>query len=134
VDNPSDPTYVLTDISWSTNPDAWEAARLQLANMLGSVPAAGPTAPSAAVRAYPNPWRPDRGYPKQIVFDNLPAGATVKIFTVSGHWVKNPPVSGTIATWDLTNDSGDDVASGLYIYLVKAPNSQNFRGKLAIIK
>ncbi|MFA5976377.1 MAG: putative Ig domain-containing protein [Elusimicrobiota bacterium] len=42
VDNPSDPTYVLTDISWSTNPDAWEAARLQLANIISGAPPASP--------------------------------------------------------------------------------------------
>ena len=34
VDNPNDPTYVLTDISWSTNPDRWEQARLLLAQII----------------------------------------------------------------------------------------------------
>jgi hypothetical protein len=34
VDVPSDPTYKHCDISWSTNPDDWEAARLQLANII----------------------------------------------------------------------------------------------------
>ncbi len=34
VDDPSDPTYVLTDISWSIDPDDWEAARKQLADII----------------------------------------------------------------------------------------------------
>jgi hypothetical protein len=34
VTDPKDPTYKRTDISWSTNPDDWEAARLQLANII----------------------------------------------------------------------------------------------------
>jgi hypothetical protein len=34
VDNPDDPTYVHTDISWSTDPDDWEAARRQLAGLI----------------------------------------------------------------------------------------------------
>jgi hypothetical protein len=34
VDNPEDPTYVHTDISWSTNPDAWDAARAELAAII----------------------------------------------------------------------------------------------------
>ncbi len=34
VDDNSDPTYVRTDISWSIDPDTWEAARLQLANII----------------------------------------------------------------------------------------------------
>ena len=36
VDNPSDPTYVHTDISWSNNPDVWEAARAELAAIISS--------------------------------------------------------------------------------------------------
>ena len=34
VDEPSDPTYVRTDISWSTDPDDWEAARAELADII----------------------------------------------------------------------------------------------------
>ena len=34
VDNPADPTYVHSDISWSTNPDVWESARKQLADII----------------------------------------------------------------------------------------------------
>jgi hypothetical protein len=34
VQEPSDPTWVRTDISWSTDPDLWEAARLELADLI----------------------------------------------------------------------------------------------------
>ena len=34
VTDPSDPTYVITDISWSINPDDWEAARAELAEII----------------------------------------------------------------------------------------------------
>ena len=36
VDNLSDPTYVHPDISWSNNPDVWEAARAQLAGIIAA--------------------------------------------------------------------------------------------------
>jgi hypothetical protein len=36
VEDPGDPTWVRTDISWSTDPDAWEAARAELARIIGS--------------------------------------------------------------------------------------------------
>ncbi len=41
VSDVNDPTWVRTDISWSTNPDAWESARAQLADIIegGSLPA-----------------------------------------------------------------------------------------------
>ncbi len=34
VDNPNDPTYVHTDISWSIDPDVWEATRAQLVEII----------------------------------------------------------------------------------------------------
>ncbi len=34
VDDPSDPTWIRTDISWSTDPDVWEAARQELADII----------------------------------------------------------------------------------------------------
>lgn len=36
IADPSDPTWVRTDISWSTNSDDWEAARAQLAAIIAS--------------------------------------------------------------------------------------------------
>ncbi len=37
VDDPIDPSYVRADISWSNDPDAWEAARSQLADIIENV-------------------------------------------------------------------------------------------------
>ncbi|HTL12803.1 MAG TPA: hypothetical protein VL588_09965, partial [Bdellovibrionota bacterium] len=34
VNDPGDPTWTRTDISWSTNPDDWEHSRAQLADIL----------------------------------------------------------------------------------------------------
>lgn len=34
VTDPDDPTWVLTDISWPTDPDVWEAARAELAEII----------------------------------------------------------------------------------------------------
>jgi hypothetical protein len=34
VEDPEDPGWVLTDISWSTDPDHWEAARAELAGII----------------------------------------------------------------------------------------------------
>ncbi|GAB7078410.1 DUF4091 domain-containing protein [Megalodesulfovibrio paquesii] len=36
VTDKADPSYVHADISWSTNPDDWEAARRRLAEMIGA--------------------------------------------------------------------------------------------------
>lgn len=34
INDPTDPTWVRSDISWSINPNDWEAARLELANII----------------------------------------------------------------------------------------------------
>ena len=34
VDDPGDPSWVRTDISWSTDPDDWETARAELAGII----------------------------------------------------------------------------------------------------
>jgi hypothetical protein len=83
-------------------------------------------------RVYPNPWRADRHASKPVTFDMLPIDATVKIFTVSGHWVKTLP-PGPTTTWDLNTDSGDKVASGLYIYLINSGSGKK-TGQIAVIK
>ena len=36
VEDPSEPNWVLADISWSTDPDVWEAARAELADIIES--------------------------------------------------------------------------------------------------
>jgi len=87
---------------------------------------------SIDVKAYPNPWRADRHANTPVTFDNLPSGGQVKIFTVSGHQVKTlPPGAGT---WDLTNEGGDKVASGVYIFLVTDGRGGKATGKVAIIR
>ncbi|MGL4514606.1 MAG: hypothetical protein ACRCT8_16075 [Lacipirellulaceae bacterium] len=40
ITDPNDPTYVVSDISWSTDPDEWESARRELATIIARGPAA----------------------------------------------------------------------------------------------
>jgi len=39
VDDPGDPTWIRTDISWPTDPDLWEAVRAELADIIESADA-----------------------------------------------------------------------------------------------
>jgi hypothetical protein len=88
----------------------------------------------SSARVFPNPWRSDKHTGVNISFGGLTLNSTVKIFTVSGHEVKSLDGSSGLATWDLTNDSGSKVASGIYIYLITNSQGDQTRGKLAIIK
>jgi hypothetical protein len=88
----------------------------------------------SSVRVYPNPWRVDKYSIPQVTFDRLPLGSIVKIFTLSGRFVKRLTAPAETALWDLTNDAGDTVASGLYIYVVTDSKGNRTRGKLTLIK
>jgi thermitase len=85
------------------------------------------------VYAYPNPWDIRKNNSRLITFANLPDTATLKIFTLSGFWVKTLQPANGRATWDLTSDAGDRVASGLYFYLATNGDTK-VRGTIAVIK
>jgi len=87
----------------------------------------------SAARIYPNPFRSARG-DTTITFDQMPADSTIKIFTVSGRLVKTLNATLDKIPWDLTNDSGDKVASGIYLYVITDNQGNKTRGKFTIIK
>jgi len=112
-------------------------------SLINTVSVAGPPLPTLAnLYAYPNPWDARKTSSRQIKFannpygqdSNLPDGTMIKIFTLSGFWVKTLIVENRTAVWqDLTNDAGERVASGLYFYVATSGSNQA-RGTIAIIK
>lgn len=101
---------------------------------LGSGSASAGSA-SISARVYPNPWRADRHAGKPIIFDQWTGSdVTINIFTLSGRRIKTLAPAANAAIWDLANDSGDPVASGLYLYLIANGQGQRGRGKLAILR
>src|ERR1019366_4595931 len=80
-------------------------------------------------------WRADRhaAHPS-ITFAGLTVGTTIKIFTASGHEVKELHTDGPSIAWDLTNDSGAKVASGIYLYVITDTAGDKVRGKIGVIR
>lgn len=85
---------------------------------------------------FPVPFQPGNNASHQnIRFANTPRGTNIKIFTVNGDLVKElttPDDSGQ-TVWDVTNISGDKVASDLYLYVAEITGSKQ-TGKLVIIR
>src|ERR1700686_275327 len=71
-----------------------------------------------SMRVYPNPWKADQHSNLLITFDHMALHTTVKIFTLSGRLVRTLDADNGSTTWDRKNDSGDAVASGVYLYLL----------------
>ena len=84
--------------------------------------------------AYPVPFIPSRG-DTDITFTNISPLCTIKIYTLNGELVRTiEHTSGaTSYSWDVTNDRGDRLGSGVYLYLIKDAKNKK-KGKLIIIR
>jgi len=91
------------------------------------------------VVVYPNPYIPNdndllNGTPASgISFGNLPADAQIEIYTISGEKVFSQTINTSPYKWKVKNNSGSDVASGVYLYLIKSVTGKK-TGKIAVIK
>ncbi|MCL5027756.1 MAG: hypothetical protein M1480_01915 [Bacteroidetes bacterium] len=75
---------------------------------------------------------------RRIYFENLPPKCTIRIFTLSGDYVKTIEHDGTIANgrefWNLLNTDGFSVAYGIYFAHIDAPGVGEKIIKFALIK
>ncbi len=79
----------------------------------------------SAVKVYPNPFKP-RKHTQGMTIDNLTATADIKIFSVTGELVRKLSYTAQngMAVWDGKNDSGSEVASGVYIAFIDSPSGK----------
>lgn len=86
-----------------------------------------PAASVSAVTIFPNPFRPALGH-NTVTFSNLPAGASLKVYTLLGQLLRTLTANGAgLATWDGTTDAGRAAATGLYVVHAKGGDSKVFR-------
>ncbi|MFC1566890.1 Ig-like domain-containing protein [bacterium] len=89
--------------------------------------------------AYPVPYKPREPRHKDITFTNLASECKIKIFTISGELVNTLEHTDSVSTtpgrfvWDVKSEAGNDVFSGLYIYLITSKHDKK-TGKLMIIR
>lgn len=94
------------------------------------------------VRTVPNPYRIsaawESSYQNKIAFVNLPPICDIRIYTLSGdhvHTLEHRSFGGQSGEeyWDLTNQSGSSVCTGLYVYTVQTETA-HFIGRFAVIR
>lgn len=66
---------------------------------------------------YPNPFIPKWGH-TAIYIRNLPENSRVQVFTISGRRVAEFPIQSQAETWNVLNDEGVPLASGVYFLRV----------------
>jgi hypothetical protein len=93
------------------------------------------------VYVVPNPYRGNERWDEpttgRVQFFNLPAKATVSVFTISGDLVRvlehDDPLSGNLS-WTLKNGDGRDVASGIYLFHVVSEQGFEHRGHFVVVR
>jgi len=95
------------------------------------------------IKVVPNPIIVESGletdpYESKVMFTHLPSECDIIIFTVSGNKVvklhHESNTSEGFSYWDLRNKEGQNVAYGLYVYVVKTPDGRSTTGKLMVIR
>jgi hypothetical protein len=93
------------------------------------------------INVFPNPYFANNRaesnvYQRFVTFTNLPQLATIRILNLAGERLQTIYHNNTTGfeRWDLRNESGLPVASGMYIAYIEIPNAGNRVLKLAIIQ
>jgi len=104
-------------------------------------PTAGVQENADIVQVIPNPYRAgadwESGAERRVAFIGLPPNSTIRIYTVAAdHVITLDPAHqrDDQHDWDLTNEDGEDVAPGVYLWQVEAPNAETNYGRVMIIK
>ena len=100
----------------------------------------------SGINVVPNPYivsspyeQGKYGFQKQIQFQRLPEKCTIKIFNIAGDHIKTiEHIGGTIESWNLQTYNEQEIAFGVYIFHVTAPeigdSKSTYIGKFAVIK
>lgn len=141
--------YAVTSIDtvYMVNSDFYESP-VDSTELIHLTPATAPAENLESVAVVPNPykqsaeWDPAPGE-RRVHFIHIPAGSTVRVYTASGELLRTMTqdpysspggVTGELE-WDLQNDRGRSVVSGIYMYTVSPPDGRTPRkGHFVIIK
>lgn len=128
--------YAVTSID-TRNVESWMTNR----NEEGIRAAREPVDNTNTVRVFPNPFKLSSGFPNpnqanDIVFTNLPAKCTIRVYTSSGELVKeisrDNPNSGE-EVWNQLSDARQRTAPGIYFWTVSS-DVGTATGTLLIVK
>jgi hypothetical protein len=92
------------------------------------------------IKVVPNPYFNQSLYEldqfdRQVKFTNLPYECTIKIFNLAGDHVvtlEKEASDDSYLVWSMLTKHGLPLASGLYIYIVTAPDGGEFVSKMAV--
>ena len=111
-------------------------------NFVKAVPGYSPEEDLNNITVVPNPYIVhsdfnETQYKKRIRFTRLPEKCTITIFTVTGEKVRelnHDHATDGNTWWDLRSYNNQEVAPGLYIYVVETPAGEKKIDKFAVVR
>ena len=95
--------------------------------------ASSPNRPEEKAKIFPNPVDP--AYAGSVGISGITANASVKITDISGNLIFQTKANGSTASWDLLDQNGRRVASGIYlVFTAKEDGTESLVGKIAVIR
>ncbi len=88
----------------------------------------------AEYKVYPNPWVESELIYRRIFFKNFSENSQLLIFNLIGEPVLNTKIDNQVFMWDVKNNSGLEVSSGLYFYYIKTDGKIVDKGKIVIVR
>lgn len=126
--------YAITSIDGAGN----ESGKT---NLTQSTAELGPVDTLTEVHAVPNPFYVNSGFTgggaaQQIGFYGLPERATIRIYSYSGQLVDTieHDVSQYSTPWFQVTRNDQEIASGVYFFVVQSLEGDTYRGKFVVIK
>jgi len=89
---------------------------------------------------YPNPFKPNSPGSFQaakITFKHLPAETRIEVFAITGRRVAELHKTDSTVDyyeWNATNNDGQKLGSGVYLYFMTSPDGSKAKGKFAVIR
>ncbi len=86
---------------------------------------------------YPNPYKPNSGLGHtKITFSRLTTHTKLRVYSIAGELVRSTEEDTPTGelSWDVVNDRGEKLASGVYIYLITDNSGNKAKGKFAVIR
>ncbi|MDD5382719.1 MAG: T9SS type A sorting domain-containing protein, partial [Candidatus Margulisbacteria bacterium] len=90
------------------------------------------TLPLADIYIYPNPLT--LAPSAEVVFGGLSGNETIRLYTLTGEFLTSAQPQGTIQwKWNTRNAAGQQIAPGIYLYLLTRPTGEKRIGKIAVM-
>ncbi|NTV51510.1 MAG: hypothetical protein HGA76_00650 [Candidatus Firestonebacteria bacterium] len=100
-------------------------------------PTSTPTATvmlSREIQIFPNPFRPAQAIGGTLKFIGLENSDKIKLFTVSGEKVMEKNDTQGRWEWDGKNSSGENVVTGVYVWVVHRAGGEKAMGKIFLVR